>query len=167
MLINIVFSAERTTIDGEDIIALIDPNPWHGERPLNIRVPVFASKDARNLMTTIAHGEIRPQQSNLRTRSADNIAAADAVMADLHFSDHFRQNTVQVFTASNMIEQWKIAIIDRFPIETMHGGIVEIFRLHPPDIVKDLTPLFARVDPELHIARIDGFGLKGLAKRAC
>ncbi len=66
-----------------------------------------------------------------------------------------------------MIEQWKVAIIDRVPIEPMHGRIVEIFRFHPPDIIKDLTPFFARVDPELHVARIDGFGLKGLAKRTC
>ena len=117
-------------------------------------------------MASIIANKIGTKQAHLWAVCAHDIAAANAIMTDLHFGDHFRQHSVQVFASSDMRQQGLILIIDGLPIEPMHIRIIEEFRLHPPDIIKDLTPLFARIDPQLHVACVEGFGLELAAQRA-
>ena len=90
--------------------------------------------------------EVRAEETDVRGSFAVDIAAADAVMADLQLADHLDQQFVQVLAALHVLEQRLVARPHGLPIEAMHVRVVEVLLLHAPGLLEDLVPFLARID---------------------
>ncbi len=136
--------------------------PGARERSDEIGIPAIAVIDLLDSIEIPFQLEVRAEQTDAGGAFVLEVSAADPIVADLNFSDHFDQQVIEVFPALHERQQRLVARPDRLPIEAVHIRIVEILLLHTPGLFENLTPLLARIDEHPEPGKIDGLGIQFL-----
>src|SRR5215510_5167264 len=76
-------------------------------------------------------------------------------MADSQLASNHRNQVAKVSAMTHVSKQWPVFFIHSLPVGAMKLRIVEILALNAPGLVKDVSPLGARIDFNFHLRQAE------------
>jgi hypothetical protein len=142
-LIKIVGGVKVASVNGEQVLALLDVDARQGKRRGEAGGPVLAAEDFGDLIAVVIDGVIGAQEADLG-RVVRVIGTADEHVADGDFAEHFRGKVGEFGARGEVVEVGLVFCLDFGDAEAVGVGVVEEVALDAPGFVVDLTPLGAR-----------------------
>ena len=140
--------------DRKQVFARLDIDARLGQRRTQLRVPVQAAIDLLEAIAAILNRVVGAEQSARHVlRLAQEVAAADSMVADPQFAAHPLNHAIQIAASRNVRQERRILLLHRIPIGAVHVRRVEVVAIDPPGLIEYLGPLDPRVDADFD--RID------------
>ena len=119
------------------------------ERGLELRVPVLAREDARELVAAAGQAVVRAQEADAHALLLGLRPASDERVAQHQVAGHLAEELVQVLPAGDALQERGVDALRFLQVEAVEVRRVEEVALQAPDLVVHLPPFRPRVDVDL------------------
>src|SRR5215204_2457765 len=151
----ILFCVERSSIDRQQVFALLDVSRAAPEVVAQNRIVCRAIIDFVDAISATIYLEVDSQYASVLPRGLlaggweqEQVRGAELAQ---HFPDHF----IKVFAARAAIKQLCVFDAHRQPVHATHLLVIKIVAVEPPGVVEYLTCLGAGVDLDVHAFNLD------------